>query len=372
MRVVTISLRSLVRRPVRTALTVAAIAISIAGFVSMLGLTSGVQAALESGLQEPGGDLAVSQQGAFTLTGSAVPMALGSTLRVVPGVKSVDAVMFSLLTADGDVNVPTIGWENNSGFWRTVQIVEGRLPNPDEPGAAIIGQNLASALNKKVGDTIELHFQPFEIVGIGQFSNVLGQSMAVVAIGELQRLMNRPGIASLLQIKLNASDETSLHKARQDIAAVAPGYAVQNIGDLSRSLRLIQVLNALASTASAVIVALSALGIANTLLMAVSERTYEIGILGAIGWPRQRIVLMLLFEGVLMSAAGAIIGIFLGIGVMRVAAKTKFAMGYLQPYIDARMMLAAFFAAIVVGALGALYPAWQASRLAPVEALRRT
>jgi putative ABC transport system permease protein len=370
MRVVTLSWRSLTRRPMRTALTISAIAISVAGFVAMRGITKGVEVAVEKGLEESGGDLAISQRGAFTLSGSAVPESLRSTLQAVPGLREVNGVLFTLLAAENDLNVPTVGWERGSEAWRTIPLAEGRLPDDSETGAVIVGEHLAEALRKRAGDTIELYFQPFRIAGIAHFSSVLAQSMVIVPLPELQELTSRAGSVSLFQARL-AAPQTDIAQVRRAIAAIAPGYAVQEIGELSRNLRLERILDALASTVSLVVIALAGLGLANTLLMAVTERTYEIGILGAIGWPRRRIVGLLVSEGLLMSVVGTVAGFLLGWVVMAAAARTTLAMGYLQPYVDVPMLVGAALAAVGIGALGALYPAWRATRLAPAEALRR-
>ncbi len=354
----------------RTALTISAIAISIAGFVSMRGFTKSVQVSLEKGLEESGEDLAISQRGAFTLYGSAVPESLKATLQSIRGIKDVNGVLFTLLAASDDLNVPTIGWEQGSELWGTIRLVNGRLPDKSETGAVIVGERLADALQKGVGDTIELYFQPFRIVGVGHFSSILAQSMAILPLSELQALTGRPGTVSLFQVRM-ASPETDIAQIQRDVAAVAPGYVVQEIGELSRNLQLERLLNALASTVSLVIVGLSGLGLTNTLLMAVTERTYEIGILAAIGWPQRRIVGLLVGEGLLMSAIGTVAGFGLGLVVMEAAARTRLAMGYLQPYVDLPTLIVAFLAAVAVGGLGALYPAWRATRLAPADALRR-
>ena len=72
--------------------------------------------------------------------------------------------------------------------------------------------------------------------------------------------------------------------------------------------------------------------VATTLLMAVNERTYEIGVLAALGWSDFGILSLIVLEGVLITALGALLGVVLGLGVMEVAADTDMAAGYLRPY----------------------------------------
>jgi len=105
--------------------------------------------------------------------------------------------------------------------------------------------------------------------------------------------------------------------------------------------------------------------------MAVNERTYEIGVLAALGWSDFGILSLILLEGLLMTAVGAVLGLGLGMGIMQVASHTAVAAGYLRPYITLALVARTVSLTIAIGTLGALYPAWRATRLDPAEALRR-
>jgi len=111
--------------------------------------------------------------------------------------------------------------------------------------------------------------------------------------------------------------------------------------------------------------------VATTLLMSVNERTYEIGVLAALGWSDFCILSRIVLEGVLLTAVGAFLGLGLGMVVMEVAADTNMAAGYLRPYTNAGLVIRTVLLTIAIGTLGALYPAWRATRLDPAEALRR-
>ena len=117
---------------------------------------------------------------------------------------------------------------------------------------------------------------------------------------------------------------------------------------------------------------MAALAIANTLLMAVSERTFEIGILASLGWRPVRILKLILAEGLIMSVVGGVIGIGLGILAMNLVSKAGVAAGLMEPYMTTGIIVQAILAALLAGPIGALYPAWRATRLVPAEALRRT
>jgi putative ABC transport system permease protein len=142
-------------------------------------------------------------------------------------------------------------------------------------------------------------------------------------------------------------------------------------GEFTSDIRLIRVIRAIADTISAIMLGLALVLVATTLLMAVNERTYEIGVLAALGWSDFSILSLIVLEGVLMTAIGALLGLGLGLLVMQVASGTDMAAGYLRPYTNAGLVLRTVLLTIAIGTLGALYPAWRATRLDPAEALRR-
>ena len=109
----------------------------------------------------------------------------------------------------------------------------------------------------------------------------------------------------------------------------------------------------------------------NTLLMAVLERTREIGILSAIGWSKERIMGALVIEGFLLSALGSALGIMLGIGGSRLLSAIPAIGRYIAVRPTPGLVVTTAIAAIVLGILGSFYPAFVATRASPAEALER-
>src|ERR1039458_4612931 len=127
---------------------------------------------------------------------------------------------------------------------------------------------------------------------------------------------------------------------------------------------------AMAWASSTVALAMTFVVVLNTLLMAVTERMHEIGLLSAIGWHPARIVAAIVCEGLLMAGAGAVLGIAGGLlGLHWMMRHPQLGM-YLQPDVTSALIVESVAMVLAVGALGGIYPAWRATRLAPVELLR--
>jgi putative ABC transport system permease protein len=129
-------------------------------------------------------------------------------------------------------------------------------------------------------------------------------------------------------------------------------------------------MDALNLAVSVLAIGLGAIAVMNTMIMAVFERTREFGILRAVGWRGSRIMRLVLSEAVLLCLVAAVLGTALGVlatqGVMRIEA----VQGFLEPVYSIDLFVRAIAIAVGVALVGAVYPAYRAVRLSPMEALR--
>lgn len=373
MNELTLPLRNLAGQPIRTFLTTLGIAVAVAGYVALVGLTTGVQENFAGGIGDQGGDLMVSERNAFSIIASSVPESLEPALKAVPGVADVSGTLVNITTADDNANIVISGWPEGSFLWKGVKLAAGRLPQPGDEWTVVLGSTIANGMQKKVGDTIELQFQDYKVVGIADFDSVLNQNIALVPLKPLQSLLGREGTVTLYQVALERPlDPEKISSAKAALQKVAPDNQVSDSEEFGNSIRFFTLIRAIASTVSIVVMAMAALAIANTLLMAVTERTFEIGILASLGWRPGRILRLILTEGLIMSVVGGIIGLGLGILAMNLVSRAGVAAGLMEPYLTKGIVIQALIAALLAGPIGALYPAWRATRLVPAEALRRT
>ena len=111
------------------------------------------------------------------------------------------------------------------------------------------------------------------------------------------------------------------------------------------------------------------LGVTNTMLMSIFERKQEIAILLAIGWKRNRIVRMILYEAALLGFFGGVIGVILGVVGVQFLKRAPALRGLLEPNLTPDLMLTAIAIAVFVSVFSGLYPAWRSSTVAPSLAL---
>src|SRR5271165_7063973 len=168
MRFTTLIVRNLLRRGVRTLLTVVGLAIGIAAVVGLLGIAWGFEQSFLAINEAKGIDLVVVRAGVSDKLTSSLAETLGERLRGLPGVRDVagsllDAVSFEEANL---VSVLINGWEPRSLLFRGIKVLEGRTLAQGDGRSALLGRVLALNLRKKVGDSIAVAGERFRVVGI--------------------------------------------------------------------------------------------------------------------------------------------------------------------------------------------------------------
>ncbi|HMP02093.1 MAG TPA: ABC transporter permease [Gemmatales bacterium] len=132
----------------------------------------------------------------------------------------------------------------------------------------------------------------------------------------------------------------------------------------------IRMAHAMAWVTSTIALVIGAIGMFNTMMTSVLERTREIGVLRALGWRQSRIVRLVLLEAVVLGLLGAVAGTLLAVLLIRGMAEVPSVGGFIQGDTSLWVIGQGFAMALIVGLLGGGYPAWAAARLLPTEALR--
>ena len=246
---------------------------------------------------------------------------------------------------------------------------------------AVIGRTVADQLfpnQNPVGETIRVRDIPFKVVGLLEQKgfSVFGRDqddlVLVPYTSHMRRVARRTYINNVLveaatpeSINQVQADITSLLKARH--RSIEPDFTVRTQLEVAQmATATAKIMSVLLAAIASVSLIVGGIGIMNIMLVSVTERTREIGIRMAVGARARDILVQFLIEAVTLSALGGLIGIGLGMGASKIVA---YSTGWptLTPF---SWVGIASLSSAVVGVISGFYPAWKASKLDPIDALR--
>jgi putative ABC transport system permease protein len=232
----------------------------------------------------------------------------------------------------------------------------------------IIGRKAAESMGLEVGDTFRIMDSAFRVVGIYETGQAVEESSGVVTLRDAQRLAGRPHQVSMYGIKLGDPDK--VEEMLDYLDAHFPEIEVSLSSEFAESLPDMERMGTMIDQIVFMAVFLGGVGMLNTMLMSVLERTREIGVLRALGWRRRQVVGLILREAVILGVVGGVCGILLGMSLVLAIQQIPFVGGMLEPYYGPGLLAQAMIIGLAAGVIGGLYPAWRATRMLPVEALR--
>jgi ABC-type lipoprotein release transport system permease subunit len=271
-------------------------------------------------------------------------------------------------------------------------ISQGRFLQADEGDALVIGRGLADLLKVEVGDRVKL-------LGRSKRGQMRQRTMTIVGIYDLGMreaeeravFMTLPEAQTLYNLRKQVTEVTlTLHDTGQEKAvltrlrAALPDVEVDSWQTLKPEIReTMQTKQVFTTVMGLIVVLIASIGILNLMMMAVFERTREMGVLAALGMKGRQIMGLFLLEGMLIGLVGAGIGCVLGsllLGLVgQVGIDLSFASGMgevgalmgdrLYPSVPLAGIISRGLVVALIAMLAALYPAWQAARKEPAEAL---
>jgi len=399
---------NLITRPLRTLLAVVGLTIPIVAILGLFSLTQGIRSLMGNTLSRMAG-LIVMRADAPAPVFSELPAGLVDEIQKVPGVRIVAPEVWriappiegrNLLARAAAKALTSRGDERFSSFAETIMLEGEQLPEhlllrggafrhsllPPQRGGGrylldtdvgrphvVISTKIArdypnaDGTPKKVGDRLLIGGKPFQIVGLYQTGSLMIDETIVMEITTARELLgiDRKQVSAFY---VEPDPQTDIDALERAITR-----AVANVQVRSMSQFNVQVGNIMGQLDLVLTVGLALLvggvGIANTMLMSAVERTVEFGVMRANGWTRRNILGLVTAESALLGLLSGLVGT--GLAIAAIAALNSILVRYeLRLELTVPLVAARNAVAIAVASLAGLYPAWRASRMTPMDAIR--
>jgi len=359
------TLRNLWRRRTRTVLTLLGIGVSIAAVVALGGIAEGMLGAFGVMMRDSKTDLFAAEAG-IDADFSAIDERVGARIAARSDVDAVSGMFWTGACTEEMPMLIVYGYHPRELAIRRYRIVEGQPLTARRQ--VIVGRMTAERIGLEVGDTLRLLESSFRVAGIYETGTAFEDAGVVIGLREAQAVTGKPRQVQFYLISLRDPGKAETVKA--ELAAAFPDIDFSLTSELGEAMSDFRVLQEMADQISFLAVLIGAVGMLNTMLMTVLERTREIGVLRAVGWSRPRILGMILKESLVLGAVGGACGIPLGVGLGGLIGLAGIWGGALGPIYTAQSLVQAVLVGLLAGVVGGLYPGWRATRMQPVEALR--
>ena len=398
------ALRSLMSNRTRSLLTMLGIIIGVGAVITMVAIGRGASQQVESFVAGFGSNLIIVMPAPPNSTGARGAAGTGDTLtlddsyaladdtfyvaRTAPEVNSSAQIIYGNANWNTSITgtTPDIlavrNWQMASGAMFTEQDVRSAAK------VCIIGQTVARELfgySDPVDATIRIRNIPFRVVGMTtkKGANSWGQDQddfILVPVTTAQRRLSRSGARAdtVRRINVQAKDKNSLESAQSEIVSIlrqrhrltegaANDFQIRDLTEVQENAAsTANVMSMLLGSVASISLLVGGIGIMNIMLVSVSERTREIGIRMAVGARPSNVRVQFLTEAVVLSLLGGGIGISCGVGVSHLVTEI---LSWPTVISMQSVIIAAGFSAFV-GVIFGFWPAWKASNLDPIEALR--
>ena len=359
------------RNKTRSFLAIIGIAIGIATIVALGLITASLEDSTETTLKEGTAEITAMKVGtSFSSSSGNLNDSIVENLSHVEGVNRTAGMLESSVVLDAEKS--SIGGYSLYGANPDMLDLQG-IGNisgekyHENASELIIGKLVAEEENLSVGSNINVYGTDHKVVGIYESGSMNDYAM-YTGLNNLQNLTDNPNQISRISIKINKDANVSVVNDRiksdynNTLTTITSEEMASTISDT------LGMINSATNAIELLAIVIGGLGVINTMMMTVFERTREIGVLKSVGWSKKRILAMILGESIVLTVISAIIGSV--VGVLAVIALFKYGGDNMTFIFDYWVFVKAFVVALSVGIIGGLYPAVKASKLSPTEALR--
>jgi putative ABC transport system permease protein len=386
MRLTNVAMGNLKRRKLKMGLLVLGLVIGVASIVGLFSITKAMEEDLANKIDEYGANMLIvpdNDNVSISFGGIIVEgvgqvkdfdMSIIDKMRTIKNKETLNIISPKLL-ADDSINgkqALLVGVQFSEELrlkkWWQVNWIEGKkTPTAEE---VLVGSEAARVLGLAPGNKLNIKGQEFQVAGTIQPTGSSENDSAIfIDLSTLQKLTNRPQAVSLVEAAAFCYTcpifevTTQLQEKLPGTKVSALKESVQNRDDMVKKFGVF------ALAVSGIIMIIGGLVVLISMMSSVKERTREIGVFRAIGYRKSHVIQIVLTEATILSLIGGIIGYLIGMSVAS-------AFGSVVAQMDVQVVwqpliaLCAIGGAVVIGIVASAIPAWQATRLDPVEALR--
>lgn len=385
-----LALKSIRHRKLRSWLTVIGIVIGVAAIISLITLSRSLESTIQEQFETFGANRIIISAKGFQGPGTASNGLTNDDVEtikkisgfeyIVPGIFRSAEVVYKDQT--GFTLIGAIPSENYEDFYADsgIDIAQGRNIKKDEKYVAVIGARVATDMFEKdvhVGDKIEISKKEFRIVGIiEEVGNAQDDNQIGIPLDAAREIFSEEEAVDMIIAQVQSANEIpqlqekierELERKRNDTNFQVL-TASQILDQINQVLGVMQIVLVGIAAISLIV---GAIGIMNSMYTSVLERTREIGIMKAIGAKNKDILTIFLIESGFIGLVGGIMGVILGSALALVVGPFSKSAGFtLNITIEPLVILLGLAFAFIVGIIAGILPAWQASKLKPIDALR--
>ncbi len=380
-------LRNVFKRKLRVILTISGITIGVFALVMMGSMAERINLMVSGGTRYYADKVTVSDASAGMFSIQPVPYDKLEEIKAVPGVAEVQGEIVTLLESEMTMSfgMPAMvaGSDMRGVAYESFQIryAQGREPRADETGVCAVGSELVKKLNAKVGSSVTIRGEQFKVVGIMEQTLTAPDTSVYMSLADARSIY-------LQDVPVALRDDTEaiepvtgftvyptpgtdpeelavkINETVDGVKASGPSYFQDQIASMTR------IFNYILYGVALIALVVGGLSVINTMTMAVSERTREIGMRKAIGASDGQIVGQFLAESGVIGFIGGVTGLFLGWAVSELANKALEAQAMSLFLVTPRLAGGSVAFAIFLGLVAGLLPSLHAARMKPVDALR--
>lgn len=403
--------KNLARRPVRTLLTAGGVALAVAVAVSLGGFNLGYKRAISGSIEQLGFQVMVMAKGCpyeaatMMLKGGTgliyLPEDAHTKIREDPDIEAITPIFVGIAEKEGS----SISDEATSSFvilsgievesfevmkpWLSFKSGEGydggRWFAPGATNEVVMGYEVAEYEQRKVGDTYYATITPhgttepimhaFKVVGVLDRSGSQDDGTVFMPLRSAQTLFGHEGKLTIIGIKLREFNAARMREFEGRWLSI-PEVQVVSLEQVKGALvSLVGTAQTMVAAVAIIAIIVAVIGVVNAVLMSVYERIGEIGIMKAVGAARSQIFRLVWIETLLICLAGGVGGSLLATAASSgtdTLLRTLLSIGVTQALVKITpgLLGSAVAGAVVLGLLAGVWPAWRASQLRPVEAIR--